>query len=47
MKTIGNKEALWDLFVKTGLPEAYCMYKAEERRVDGRDQDGGDLPESR
>lgn len=30
-----NKDALWDLFVKTGLPEAYCLYKSEERRVDG------------
>ena len=34
----GNIEALWDLFWKTGLPEAYSMYKAEERRVDGGDQ---------
>ncbi len=29
-----NMDALWDLFVKTGLPEAYSMYKAEERRVE-------------
>jgi len=47
MKGESNKDALWDLFVKTGLPEAYCMYKAEERRVDGGAQDGRDLPESR
>ncbi len=33
-----NKDALWELFIKTGLPEAYSMYKAEERRVDGGDQ---------
>ena len=33
-----NKDELWDLFVKTGLPEAYCLYKSEERRVDGGDQ---------
>ena len=47
MKNANNKDALWDLVVKTGLPEAYCMYKAEERRIDGRDQDGRDLSESR
>lgn len=34
-----NKDALWDLFVKTGLPEVYSMYKAEERRVDGGEKD--------
>ena len=33
-----NIEALWDLFWKTGLPEAYSMYKAEERRVEGGDK---------
>lgn len=33
-----NKDALWELFIKTGLPEAYSMYKAEERRIDGGDQ---------
>lgn len=33
-----NKDALWDLFVKTGLPEAYCLYKSEERRVDGGEE---------
>ena len=38
-KKITNKDALWDLFVKTGLPEVYTMYKAEERRIDGGDQD--------
>ena len=37
-KESNNKDALWDLFVKTGLPEAYCLYKSEERRVDGGDQ---------
>ena len=34
-----NKDALWELFVKTGLPEVYSLYKAEERRVDGGDKD--------
>ena len=33
-----NLDALWALFVKTGLPEAYSMYKAEERRVERGDQ---------
>ena len=37
-KNIGNKDALWELFAKTGLPEAYCLYKSEERRVDGGDK---------
>ena len=34
-----NKDALWDLFVKTGLPEVYSLYKAEERRIDGGEED--------
>ncbi len=34
-----NMDALWDLFVKTGLPEAYSMYKAEERRVERGEKD--------
>ena len=38
-KKQSNKDALWDLFVKTGLPEAYSLYKAEERRVDGGSED--------
>lgn len=38
-KKVSNKDALWDLFWKTGLPEAYSMYKAEERRVDGGKKD--------
>ena len=38
-KKTTNKDALWDLFKKTGLPEVYSLYKAEERRVDGGDQD--------
>ena len=33
-KKQNNMDALWDLFVKTGLPEAYSMYKAEEQRVE-------------
>ena len=33
-KKQNNMDALWALFVKTGLPEAYSMYKAEERRVE-------------
>ncbi len=33
-----NIDALWDLFVKTGLPEAYSMYKAEERRLERGDK---------
>ena len=36
---VTNKDALWKLFLKTGLPEAYMMYKAEERRIDGGDKD--------
>ena len=38
-KKESNKDALWDLFVKTGLPEVYSMYKEEERRVDGGSED--------
>ena len=34
-----NVEALWHLFVKTGLPEAYCVFKAEERKVERGDKD--------
>ena len=37
-------QALWDLFVKTGLPEAYTLYRSEERKVDGGDQGAGDMP---
>ena len=33
-----NIDALWRLFEKTGLPEAYMLYKAEERRIDGGDK---------
>ena len=32
-KTNTNIDALWELFEKTGLPEAYMLYKAEERRI--------------
>ena len=39
MKKESNADALWELFVKTGLPEAYSLYKAEERRVERGDQD--------
>ncbi len=41
-----KRDALWDLFCKTGLPEAYSYYKSEERKVDGGDQGGGHLPQS-
>ena len=34
-----NIDALWRLFEKTGLPEAYMLYKAEERRIGGGDKD--------
>ena len=44
-KKDGNN-ALWDLFVKTGLPEVYSLYKSEERKIGGRDQDAGDMPPS-
>lgn len=44
MKNAENNEALWDLFVKTGLPEVYSYYKLEEKRIDGRDQGAGDMP---
>ena len=36
---VTNKDALWRLFLKTGLPEAYMMYKAEERRLEGGNKD--------
>ena len=39
-----RNDALWDLFVKTGLPEAYTYFKSEERKIDGRDQDARDMP---
>ncbi|GEM_PF-2547665 len=39
-----RNEALWDLFVKTGLPEAYSLYKSEERSIDGRSEDAGNMP---
>ena len=38
-KKDNNLKGLWDLFWKTGLPEAYSMYKAEERRVERGGQD--------
>ena len=31
------KDALWDLFVKTGLPQVYTLYK---ERADGHTQTG-------
>lgn len=33
-----ERNGIWDLFEKTGLPEAYSMYREEERRKNG---DGG------
>ncbi len=27
------KDTAWELFEKTGLPQAYCYYKARERRA--------------
>lgn len=33
-----NIDALWHLFEETGLPAAYLLYKAEERRIGGRDK---------
>ena len=41
-----RNNALWELFEKTGLPEVYSLYKYEERKVDGRDQDAGDMPQN-
>ena len=38
-KKDNNLDGLWELFWKTGLPEAYSMYKAEERRVERGDKD--------
>lgn len=37
-RTDTNIDALWELFEKTGLPEAYMLYKAEERRIGGGDK---------
>ena len=37
-------DALWELFMKTGLPEAYSLYRSEERKLDGRDTGEGDMP---
>jgi len=41
-----RNQALWDLFMKTGLPEVYSLYKSEERKLDGRDKDEGHLPKN-
>ncbi len=29
------RDESWELFKKTGLPQAYCYYKARERRQRG------------
>lgn len=31
------RDKAWDLFAKTGLPQAYCFYKARQR---GAGQEG-------
>ena len=40
-----EQDGLWDLFVKTGLPQVYLLYKEKK---DGRTQDGaGDTHDGR
>ena len=46
MEKKDGKNALWELFVKTGLPEVYSLYRSEEKKVGGRDQDAGDMPQN-
>ena len=30
-----TKEALWQLFLETGAPEAYLLYKTQAKRTEG------------
>ena len=44
MEKRSRNDALWELFVKTGLPEAYSLYKSEERELDGGDTNERNMP---
>lgn len=34
------RDESWELFKKTGLPQAYCYYKARQRRLNGKKDEG-------